>query len=104
MQRNGVDFVIGQNDQPTRFRFRFDHQEVPDRNVVREDLERLDEHGFGSRLLSGKRVGEFQDSAVSGADEEDVVNAAVNTSNPGIDGDDRKAFTEAGLDEDGGGI
>ena len=104
MLRDGVDLVIGQDDQPTRLRLRFHDQKVPDGHVVREDLQRLDEHGFRSRQLARKRVGEFQDPAVSRADEEDVVDAAVHASNPGIDGDDGQAFAKTRLDEDGGGI
>ena len=72
--------------------------------MVREDLQRLDEHGFGSRLFPGKRVGELQDPAVRRADEEDVVAAAVHASNPGIDGDDRETFAHSRLDEDRGGV
>jgi hypothetical protein len=82
------------------------YQQVSDGHVVREDLQGLNERGFGSRPFAGagNGVGKFEDPAVGRSDEENVVDFAVDASNAGIDGDDRQAFAEAGFDEDGAGV
>ncbi len=100
MKRDGVNLMIGENNQFSGITtLRMNNKNVPDRNVVRKNLKRFDENRFTAFLLSDNRVGDFQNSAVSCANKKDIVGSTVDTSDTGINGDDRQAFSESGLDK-----